>query len=198
MKRCLSGVVSIANRSRRVHMTEGDPQAGTAPPSGLSPDEPTDRQPSKSPDPGIDYAAERLALEHTWAWFSLHATQRMQLVYFFLVTVGFLGTAYGSALSDKHRQLACAVGVLGLLLTLAFYRLESRTQTLVKIAEPALQELECQLGHRAALPMVGLVQRADQEKPFFSSYGAVIRYLHGATALAFAVAAVAAAGGWHG
>src|SRR5882757_915360 len=43
------------------------------------------------------YAFDR-GLDHAWQWFTLHATQRMQAVNFFLVATAFLSTAYVAAL----------------------------------------------------------------------------------------------------
>src|SRR5258705_7826150 len=75
-------------------------------------------------------------LDHAWQWFTLHATQRMQAVNFFLVATAFLSTAYVAAL--RFPVVAIGVSALGTLFSLVFYRFEIRIQELLKAGEKAL------------------------------------------------------------
>src|SRR5258708_39837328 len=81
------------------------------------------------------YAFDR-GLDHAWQWFTLHATQRMQAVNFFLVATAFLSTAYVAAL--RFPSVAVGVSALGALFSLVFYRFEIRIQELVKAGAKAL------------------------------------------------------------
>jgi hypothetical protein len=54
----------------------------------------------------------KMALEHAWNWFNLHAAQRMQTFNFFLVATAFLIAAYASLL-EKLPLAALAVALIG-------------------------------------------------------------------------------------
>jgi alkylhydroperoxidase/carboxymuconolactone decarboxylase family protein YurZ len=96
---------------------------------------------------------EQAALDHAWAWFSLHASQRMQVINFYLLTLSFLTAAYVKALDDKASQVATAVACAGLVVSAAFVFLDRRTRHLVKIAEAALAPLQERLAQASSSPV---------------------------------------------
>ena len=87
----------------------------------------------------------RVALDHAWDWFALHARQRMQCVNFFFVAVAFLATAYGTALTKDLHELATGICVLGVLISYWFHRLDQRTRDLVDAGRDALKPLQQRL-----------------------------------------------------
>ncbi len=114
------------------------------------------------------------ALAHSWDWFALHAGQRMQAVNFFLVSVGFLTSAYSVALNAKRPEVASGVAIFGALITFYFTRLEIRTRELVKASERPLARCEEHLAALTGVEELTLVKRVQTPKTAFSSYGDVI------------------------
>lgn len=85
------------------------------------------------------------ARTYAWAYFALHADQRMKLFNFFLVLSGVILGVFPAVRSMAVG--ARVVVVLPLLLVLTafiFWRLEERTRQLVKNAEQALRFLDAQ------------------------------------------------------
>jgi hypothetical protein len=126
-----------------------------------------------------------MALEHARAWFTLHAGQRMQLVNFFLAAVAFLTAAYVAAFDGKAYALASAVALIGLLICVAFNRLEIRTRELVVAGEEAIRRLERLLAQRVGVPEVELIHRVETPRRRFTSYSAVIPVIQWFAALAY-------------
>ena len=59
-------------------------------------------------------------LDHSWKWFELHASQRMQLINYFPVAVAFLTAAYAVGLRDDTPEVPMVVAVLGIILSNCF------------------------------------------------------------------------------
>jgi hypothetical protein len=116
------------------------------------------------------------AREHAWAWFSLHAAQRMQAFNFFLVATAFLIAGYAS-LVEKHRSAAIAVALLGAWLTFWFTRLDGRSRQLVKAGERALAVIEAQLAATTGIEDLRIVEAVEQPDPGTSSYRRVIKVI---------------------
>lgn len=86
-----------------------------------------------------DVAAAR---EMAWNWFALHAQQRMTVFQSYLFIFGALFAGYGTLLSTGAKENAVfmiAVGVIAVLITHLFARLDRRNATLVKIGEDYLR-----------------------------------------------------------
>lgn len=98
---------------------------------------------------GIDWFRE--AREHAWNWFSLHANQRMQSLYYFLIAVAFLSAAYVGALT-RADIVAVSIAFVGLLLTFAFRRLELRSRELIHLGESALRKIEQEMTNKSQNP----------------------------------------------
>lgn len=132
-----------------------------------------------------EYDGLGMALEHARAWFTLHAAQRTQLVNFFLAAVAFLTAAYVAAFYGKAYALASAVALIGLLLCLAFNRLEIRTRELVVAGEEATRQLERLLAKRVGVPEMELIHRVETPPRRFTAYSAVIPMIQWFAALAY-------------
>lgn len=138
----------------------------------------------------------KLGIDHSWAWFSLHATQRLQMLNFWLVSVSFLTAAFTAAVVNDKPHAAFFVGVAGAALSFCFHRLERRTRRLIIIAERALSRFEIRLAETTGVSELALVSAAETEKEPFSSYAVVIRTMQGFAVLAFSLASCAALGAW--
>jgi hypothetical protein len=94
-----------------------------------------------------DSAATRrsAALEHAWNWFKYHAEQRLKVFQFFLVANGLIVTGIGAGLINDLNFLAFAVCDFGIIVSIAFYRLDKRVSQLVKIGERAMRIEEAKL-----------------------------------------------------
>jgi multisubunit Na+/H+ antiporter MnhB subunit len=133
-------------------------------------------------------ASRQAALDHSWAWFALHARQRMQCVNFFFVAVAFLAAGYVTALTRGHPGVAVGIGVLGAWLAGWFYELDGRTRELVDAGEEAMAPLQQRLAQEVAVEALELVKRVKDAKGV--SYGKVLRVLHGTAGAAFLLGAV--------
>jgi hypothetical protein len=83
-------------------------------------------------------------LEHAWRYFELHASQRMSVFNYFLVLSGVVAAGLAATLQGSQ-QLSILGAVLGLLLVLVsfvFWKLDQRVSFLMKHAESALTEVE--------------------------------------------------------
>lgn len=145
-----------------------------------------------SPDDERQRASRQAALDHAWAWFALHAGQRMQCVNFFFVAIAFLAAGYVTALTRGHPGVAVGIGVLGAWMAGWFYGLDGRTRDLVDAGEDAMEPLQQRLAQEVAVEALELAKRVKHAKGV--SYGTVLRVLHGTAGAAFLVGAVYALG----
>lgn len=160
---------------------------------------PTRVRHGRSSEPPYDEAVvggrsgEDAAFEHAWQWFHLHATQRMQMVNFWLVSVAFIAAGYVGAVADGLLAVATGVAVVGALVTSCFYRLERRSKQLIQLVEPVLAEFQHRWADETGIAPLDLLAAADAQKGRLTSYGSVIRLMHWSVTLAFLVGAVGAA-----
>ena len=84
--------------------------------------------------------------KHAWNYFNIHASQRMSVFNFYLVLVGLLTAGLVKTFDTgfPYPRLGCALGVVLILVSLVFWRLDQRTSFLVKLSESALITLEGQ------------------------------------------------------
>jgi hypothetical protein len=136
-------------------------------------------------DPSKRDEAVKQALDHAWEWFSLHATQRLQSVNFFLVAVAFLSAAFVTAVKEQMYFLAGGIALLGACISLFFYRMERRIRSLVQAAECAMEPLEKELADCVGVDAVRLVSHVEEAKPGEWKYSKVFRYLYFTTAASF-------------
>lgn len=83
-------------------------------------------------------------LDSAWKYFDLHAKQRISLFNFFVLFSGLLTTGFVAALKEPRVTvwLPVGIGVLQVLTSYIFYRLDERNKALTRHAEQAIVELE--------------------------------------------------------
>lgn len=83
-------------------------------------------------------------LEHAWRYFELHANQRITVFNFFLALSGAVAVGLATALqgSPRFASLGIPLGLLLVLVSFVFWKLDQRVSFLIKHAEKALAELE--------------------------------------------------------
>lgn len=128
-----------------------------------------------------------LALDHTWSWFSLHASQRLQSVNFFLVAIAFLSNAFVTAIKEHLYLIAAGVSVLAISTSFFLYKMERRIRSLIHSSEHALSSLQNTLSNALGLPSIKIVSAVENAGPGEWKYSRVFRYLYGVTAFAFAL-----------
>lgn len=135
------------------------------------------------------------ALDHAWSWFTVHASQRMQLVNYWIVAVAFLTSALVTAMASGKPHIGFVVATAGAAGTFFFQRLDRRTRFLVQIGERALRQFERQLAAKSKVPELEILVAADSG-PHFASYGSVILAMHWLVIGAFASTAAYSAHLW--
>lgn len=105
--------------------------------------------------------AEELALSHAWGWFTVHAAQRMQSINLFLISFTVIVAGYGASFQAKNYLVSLIVAIAGIVITLAFWFLEERNRTLVKVAEVPLAFLQQRLAQQVGLPSLEIIAQAD-------------------------------------
>lgn len=83
-------------------------------------------------------------LEHAWRYFELHANQRIILFNYFLVVSGALSAGLATALQGSQRfsSLGIALGILLIVISFIFWKLDQRASHLIKHAESVIADLE--------------------------------------------------------
>lgn len=147
---------------------------------------------SRRSDMTTESAVEK-GIDHAWQWFSLHASQRLLAVDFFLVASAFLSAAYVSALHYSDPAVALGIGLLGAWSTVCFGRFEIRVRELLKAAEAALYPLQGRLADETGVVELNLCKRVEVPHYPFTSYNKVIKALHWVTGAAFTAGALWAA-----
>jgi hypothetical protein len=129
----------------------------------------------------------KMALDHAWAWFSLHSTQRLQAVNFFLVAMAFLSAAYVTAAKEKLHALAIGVAALAMVVSFLFYRVERRIRSLIHAAEAAMKPLQSELAKSLENEALNLSQRVEELKAGEWKYSKVFKYLYVTTGASFSL-----------
>jgi len=82
--------------------------------------------------------------EHSWRYFELHAGQRITVFNYFLFASGATAAGLAATLQGTARfsSLGIALGVLLMLVSFIFWKLDQRVSFLIKHAEQALAETE--------------------------------------------------------
>lgn len=89
-------------------------------------------------------AGDEKALDHAWGYFALHANQRITVFNYFVVFAGVLTTGIAAAVqaSREMASVGIALGLLLVLLSFVFWKLDQRTSFLIKHAEDVIRQLE--------------------------------------------------------
>lgn len=123
-------------------------------------------------------------LEHSWNWFSLHANQRLQGVYFFLLAAAFLTAAYVNALNFNLPGVAAGIGALGSAFSICFYMLEARIRELIKKGETSLKITQAALAEATGVPSFKISDSVEKPRHSWTSYSKVFRGLYLCTIIA--------------
>jgi hypothetical protein len=99
-----------------------------------------------------DDSASDAVLMHAWRYFELHANQRMSVFNFFLALSGVVSAGLAALVQeDPHSSfLGVLLGLLLILVSFVFWKLDQRVSFLIKHAESALSELEGALPNKQA------------------------------------------------
>lgn len=95
--------------------------------------------------------AQKAAAIYAWDYFQYHAGQRQSVFRFFLTLVGVLTLAYGYSLryettnAIEGANVRLAIGCMLLIIGFLFWRLDKRSQNLIKASEAALKQAEIRL-----------------------------------------------------
>lgn len=87
---------------------------------------------------------EKLASEHAWRYFELHAQQRIAVFNFYIAITGLLAAGIGFSLQQegKYLYLCSILGFFMMFISIIFWKLDHRVSMLIKNSEIALQCLE--------------------------------------------------------
>ena len=108
--------------------------------------------------------ARKLAWDHAWKAFQLHAGQRITL--FNIYILGFIAgcAGYFSALQSGRPLTSALISALGILFSIVFKMLDARNSHLIKIAEDSIKEQEYRLAEVLGDVELRLFWKAE-EKP---------------------------------
>jgi hypothetical protein len=130
----------------------------------------------------------KLAHDHAWRWFSLHAAQRMQTFYYFLVATAFLIAAYASLLG-QNRPVAATVALVGAWIAFWFTRLDIRTLQLIRAGEDVLEAFQARLAKNTNIPALEILKAVENPSFGASLYKTVIGVIEWTIVVVFIVAA---------
>lgn len=82
--------------------------------------------------------------KYAWDYFSVHASQRMSLFNFFVIFCSLLTTGLFVTFQESFQihTVGIAFGILIILISFVFWKLDCRVGFLIKHAETALKEIE--------------------------------------------------------
>ncbi|GJL66405.1 MAG: hypothetical protein NPIRA05_13760 [Nitrospirales bacterium] len=138
-------------------------------------------------DSEYDSGKAKVALDHAWAYFSLHATQRLQTVNFFLIATAFLLAAFVTAIKEELHLLAACVALLSVLISYFFLQLEHRIRSLIKAAEDAMKPLQDELAESLEIDTLRIVSHVEESKNGEWKYSKVFRFLYRTAIAAFSL-----------
>jgi hypothetical protein len=134
---------------------------------------------------GNDFPALQASLSHAQSWVELHATQRQNLLNFFLVALAFLFNAYVSAISAHRYALAGVIGCLGALISLGFTAMDLRNRDLTRAGEAAMRDIEEILARACSVSSLKIIEAIDSPRHPWLSMGKIIRAIHISVGLVF-------------
>lgn len=84
------------------------------------------------------------ALNYSWNYFQLHATQRMSLFNYFVVFASLLTTGLVSTFLEKYKcnYIGIALSLLLIILAFIFWKLDQRVKYLIRHSEELLKKIE--------------------------------------------------------
>ena len=112
-------------------------------------------------------------LTHAWAWFAMHAQQRMQTVNFFLVVEGVLLSAVGVTAKEQLYGYQFAAGLLIVLMAVLFWAVDLRVRNLVRVGKAALQAEQAHLATQSSITAIELVKLSEPTNMLAPTYGRI-------------------------
>ncbi|WP_425041938.1 hypothetical protein [Pantoea agglomerans] len=87
---------------------------------------------------------EKLASEHAWKYFEIHAQQRITVFNFYIAITGLLAAGIGFSLQNggSYFYLSALIGIFMAFMSFIFWKLDSRVSILIKNAEESLKNIE--------------------------------------------------------
>jgi peptidoglycan/LPS O-acetylase OafA/YrhL len=147
-------------------------------------------QPQENPAQHVDQELFLAALAHARSWNETRLASRTQIVNFFLLTVAFASAGYGTSLANGLNDVAGAIGVAGVLLSLAALQSDLRARAVLRVGKTALIELEAHLAQRTGFESLRLVEMAERSRSRTRSQTTIASLLY-LLAVAMFVAAAA-------
>jgi hypothetical protein len=99
----------------------------------------------ESPNTSSGIEFEKLRFEYAWRHFDMHCRQRLQMFYFFLISVAFLCGALANV-ETGHKpdaaRLLFFIPVAGIAISIVFFLLDARNRALYSISCRHLEALE--------------------------------------------------------
>ena len=140
---------------------------------------------------------EHEKLEHYWNWFSLHSTQRMQSINFFLVATSFLVVGYVDATVGAKDIVAIAVSSLGVILAFVFFRLDRRTRYLIQSSESRIADFQAEIEPKATDDLtkeeklgITLLKEVELATPGSWTYSTAFAWFFGTVGSMFALGTI--------
>ena len=105
-------------------------------------------------DEELQAEAQGKALEwvrtYAWDWFEYHAGQRTSMFNYGIAAAAILAAGYGSSI-EKEPEVSVAIGVVGIIVSLSFLRVDARNRFLVDRGEAMLRAVEATLMPQVAV-----------------------------------------------
>jgi hypothetical protein len=120
--------------------------------------------------------ADSAAGNYAWEYFKYHAGQRQSVFRFYLTLVGVATLAYAysqrfansaAEAADQGARLRPLIGLAFVIVSFLFWRLDKRSQHLIKLAETALKNREETLSKLINDPDIRLMQLGDEKCTLF-------------------------------
>lgn len=126
---------------------------------------------------------DKLALEYAWRYFQMHAQQRISVFNYFIATSTLLVTGIGFVLHAPPDTwfLGLAAGILLMLLSLIFWKLDARVSSFIKVSEEVIARAEARLITAPELRMVSVERTMTRATKFAVhkawTYGQAFRFI---------------------
>ncbi|MBS4050752.1 MAG: hypothetical protein KGZ69_06075 [Methylomonas sp.] len=138
------------------------------------------------PEPTTDDAANRTldgfeatAFEYSWKYFQLHADQRLKALQFYVAISGVTIAGLATSFSGATYLTTLAVSVVGMVVTIVFFRIDRRTAQLIKVGENGLCAIETRLCQNLGSQEFFHTMEADRIKNYRTgSYSSNFRILY--------------------
>jgi len=84
----------------------------------------------------------KLQFDFAWKWFESHQRQRMVMFYYYCIMVGVLANALVASYNGSYHELRLAIGIMGIIASLASLFFDVRNRAICGVAENILEKLE--------------------------------------------------------